>query len=71
MEVPASRRVESAAQGSEQRETLAAESTAAETAVDLAETVEPEGQETELEPELKRAPLLEFWRRKDRGGPAI
>ena len=39
--------------------------------VDLTETAEPEGQEAEAEPERRRAPLLELWRRRDRGGPAV
>ena len=39
--------------------------------VDLTETAEPEEQEAEVEPEPRQALLLEFWRRRDRGGPAV
>ena len=47
-----------------------ADSTEAAVVVDLMETAEPEEQEAEAEPEPRRAPLLVFWRRRDRGGPA-
>ena len=53
-----------------------ADSTAAATVVDLTgaperESPEPEQEERESEAEPRKAPLLEFWRRRDRGGPAM
>ena len=51
-----------------------ADSAAAAAVVDLKGTPEqemPEPEEQESEAEPRRAPLLEFWRRRDRGGPAV
>ena len=69
MAVPALRREESAGREGDQQGAPAAESSAAEVTIDL--MVEPEEQEAELEPEPRQTPLLEFWRRRDRGGPAV
>ena len=69
MAVPPSQQEEPAGPEDIRRNTPEADSTEAAVVVDLTETAEPEGQEAELEP--RRAPLLEFWRRRDCGGPAV
>ena len=62
--VPPSRQEEPAGPEDVRQNTPEADSMEAAVVVDLTETSEPEGQEAE-------APLLEFWRRRDRGGLAV
>ena len=69
MAVPPLRREEPAGPEDVRRNAPEADSTEAAVVVDLMETSEPEGQEAEAEP--RRAPLMEFWQRRDCGDPAV
>ena len=75
IEVPASEHGESAAQERDAAEVLepGAESSAelVESAESMTDLVGPQEPMESAEPEPRRAPLLDFWRRKDRGGLSV